>query len=59
MNGKIIGFLSAKGTSIFAVLAWLAFFVGGVAFAIFTLLLAITFELIEQIKTKVASFRSY
>jgi len=56
MNGKLKNFLSAKGSSIFAIVAWTAFIIGGTAFACFTIVLAITFEAISQIKNRVASF---
>lgn len=53
MNGKLKNFLSTKGSSIFAIVAWTALIIGGAVFACFTVILAIAFEAIYQIKNRV------
>jgi hypothetical protein len=55
MNEKLKDFLSTKGASVFAVLAWFAFLIGGTFLAILTLALALTFEAFAQVKSKVIS----
>jgi hypothetical protein len=55
MNDKLKTFFETKGASVFAILAWTGFVIGGAAFAVFTIAIALTFELCVQIKNKVAS----
>lgn len=55
MYEKTLDFLSKKGCSAFAVVAWIAFIVGGAALTILTVALALTIELLAQVKNRVSS----
>jgi hypothetical protein len=55
MYERTLDFLSKKSCSAFAVVAWIAFIVGGAALTVLTIGLALTFELLAQVKSKVSS----
>jgi hypothetical protein len=48
-------FLSKKSCSVFAVIAWIAFIIGGAALTVLTITLALGFELLAQVRSKVSS----
>ena len=55
MYDRTLDFLSKKGGTVFAVVAWIAFIVGGAALTVLTVGLALTFELLAQVRSKVSS----
>ena len=55
MYERTLDFLSKKSCSVFAVIAWIAFIIGGAALTIVTVSLALAFELLAQVKSRVSS----
>jgi len=55
MFEKTLDFLSKKSGSVFAVVAWIAFIVGGAALTVLTIALALTIELLAQVRSRVSA----
>jgi len=55
MYERILDFLSRKSCTAFAVVAWIAFIIGGAALTVLTVGLALAFELLAQVRSKVSS----